>query len=60
MNWLKTLAAAAALQAAVFAPALAGENLATIQSAGALKIGTEGTYAPFTLRSFCREAISLG
>ncbi|WP_411033610.1 amino acid ABC transporter substrate-binding protein [Shinella sp. BYT-45] len=48
MNWLKTLAAAAALQAAVLAPALAGENLAAIQSAGALKIGTEGTYAPFT------------
>ena len=48
MNWLKTLAAAAALQAAILAPALAGENLAAIQSAGALKIGTEGTYAPFT------------
>ncbi|MCD1262898.1 amino acid ABC transporter substrate-binding protein [Shinella sumterensis] len=48
MNWLKTLAAAAALQAAVLAPAHAGENLAAIQSAGALKIGTEGTYAPFT------------
>src|SRR5690606_2700885 len=37
-----------ALQAAVLAPALAGENLAAIKSAGALKIGTEGTYAPFT------------
>ncbi|UPA23984.1 amino acid ABC transporter substrate-binding protein [Shinella oryzae] len=48
MNWLKTLAAAAALQVAVLAPAHAGENLAAIQSAGALKIGTEGTYAPFT------------
>ncbi len=48
MNWLKTLAAAAALQAAVLAPAHAGENLAAIQSAGTLKIGTEGTYAPFT------------
>ena len=48
MNWLKTLAAAAALQAAILAPAHAGENLAAIQSAGALKIGTEGTYAPFT------------
>jgi cystine transport system substrate-binding protein len=48
MNWLKTLAAAAALQAAVLAPAHAGENLAAIKSAGALKIGTEGTYAPFT------------
>lgn len=48
MNWLKTLAAAAALQAIAFAPAQAGENLANIQSAGAIKIGTEGTYAPFT------------
>jgi cystine transport system substrate-binding protein len=48
MNWLKTLATAAALQVAVLVPAHAGENLAAIQSAGALKIGTEGTYAPFT------------
>ena len=48
MNWLKTLAAAAALQAAILAPAHAGENLAAVQAAGALKIGTEGTYAPFT------------
>jgi len=48
MNWLKTLAAAVALQAAILAPAHAGENLAAVQSAGALKIGTEGTYAPFT------------
>ena len=48
MNVLKTLAVAAALQVAVFAPALAGENLAAVQAAGALKIGTEGTYAPFT------------
>ena len=48
MNWLKTLAAAAALQVAALAPAQAGENLAAVQAAGALKIGTEGTYAPFT------------
>jgi cystine transport system substrate-binding protein len=48
MNWLKILAAAAALQVAALAPAHAGENLAAVQSAGALKIGTEGTYAPFT------------
>ena len=48
MNWLKTLAAAAALQVAALAPAHAGENLAAVQAAGALKIGTEGTYAPFT------------
>ncbi|MGQ3211367.1 amino acid ABC transporter substrate-binding protein [Shinella sp.] len=51
MNMLKTLAVAAALQVAVFAPALAGENLAAVQSAGALKIGTEGTYAPFTFHA---------
>ena len=48
MNWLKAVAAAAILQAAVLSPALAGENLAAIKSAGALKIGTEGTYSPFT------------
>lgn len=48
MNWLKTLAAAAALQTALLAPALAGENLAAVKDAGVLKIGTEGTYAPFT------------
>ena len=48
MNWLKAVAAAAILQAAALSPALAGENLAAIKSAGALKIGTEGTYAPFT------------
>jgi cystine transport system substrate-binding protein len=48
MNLLKTLATAALIQAAVLMPALAGENLAAIKSAGVLKIGTEGTYAPFT------------
>ncbi len=48
MNWLKAVAAAAILQAAALSPALAGENLAAIKSAGALKIGTEGTYSPFT------------
>ena len=48
MNWLKTLAVAAALQTAALLPAQAGENLGAIKSAGAIKIGTEGTYAPFT------------
>lgn len=48
MNWLKTVAAAALIQAAALLPAHAGENLAAIKSAGVLKIGTEGTYAPFT------------
>ena len=48
MNWLKTIAGAALLQAALLAPAHAGENLDAIKAAGVLKIGTEGTYAPFT------------
>jgi len=47
MKILKTIAAAALISAAAFA-AHAGENLAAIKSAGVLKIGTEGTYAPFT------------
>jgi len=48
MNWLKTVAAAALIQAAALLPAHAGENLNAIKSAGVFKIGTEGTYAPFT------------
>ncbi|MCV3767087.1 amino acid ABC transporter substrate-binding protein [Rhizobium sp. TRM95796] len=48
MNWLKTIATAALLQAALFAGAQAGENLDAVKSAGVLRIGTEGTYAPFT------------
>ncbi len=48
MNWLKIFAAAALVQAAVILPAHAGENLAAVKSAGVLKVGTEGTYAPFT------------
>ena len=48
MNWLKTIAGAALVQAALLVPAQAGENLDAIKSAGVLKIGTEGTYAPFT------------
>jgi L-cystine transport system substrate-binding protein len=47
MKILKTIAAAALISATAFA-AQAGENLAAIKSAGVLKIGTEGTYAPFT------------
>ncbi|MEQ1405342.1 amino acid ABC transporter substrate-binding protein [Neorhizobium sp. Rsf11] len=45
---LKTIVAAALIQAAAIVPSLAGENLGAIKSAGVLKIGTEGTYAPFT------------
>src|SRR3569832_2268904 len=48
MNWLKTIAGAALVQAALIVPAQAGENLDAIKAAGVLKIGTEGTYAPFT------------
>ncbi len=45
---LKTIVAAALIQAAALTPSLAGENLAAIKSTGVFKIGTEGTYAPFT------------
>ena len=48
MNWLKSIAAAALLQAVAITPSVAGENLDQIKSAGVIKIGTEGTYAPFT------------
>ena len=48
MNWLKSLAVAATFQIAAVAAAHAGENLDQIKSAGVFKIGTEGTYAPFT------------
>ncbi|MBL0371036.1 amino acid ABC transporter substrate-binding protein [Rhizobium sp. KVB221] len=48
MNWVKVIIGAALLQAAVVLPVQAGENLNAIKAAGVLKIGTEGTYAPFT------------
>ena len=48
MKILTTLLAAAALQLTLLAPAAAQSNLDAINSAGVLKIGTEGTYAPFT------------
>ncbi len=49
MKLLPTLLAAAAFaQLVSFSSAFAGENLDAIKAAGALKIGTEGTYAPFT------------
>jgi len=43
-----SLALAGALQAAAILPGQAGENLDAIKAAGVIKIGTEGTYAPFT------------
>ncbi|MBB5700881.1 cystine transport system substrate-binding protein [Ochrobactrum daejeonense] len=48
MKFAKIFATVGVLQAALFSTALAGENLDAIKSAGVLKIGTEGTYAPFT------------
>lgn len=49
MKWFQTLAAAAALtQLLSVGIAHAGANLDEVKSAGVLKIGTEGTYAPFT------------
>lgn len=48
MKWLNTLLVAAAVQLLALAPGHAGSNLDDIKAAGVLKIGTEGTYAPFT------------
>jgi cystine transport system substrate-binding protein len=48
MNWLKIIAGAVLIQAAMLSPVMAGENLNAIKTSGVLKIGTEGTYPPFT------------
>lgn len=48
MSWFKAIAVAAVLQVLTLSPSQAGDNLDAIKSAGVLKIGTEGTYAPFT------------
>jgi L-cystine transport system substrate-binding protein len=48
MNWLKSLIVAGAIQALAILPGHAGENLDAIKAAGVFKIGTEGTYSPFT------------
>jgi cystine transport system substrate-binding protein len=48
MSWLKTIAVAAVAQVITLSPAFAGENLDQIKASGTIKIGTEGTYAPFT------------
>src|SRR5690606_2858834 len=55
MNWLKTLIPALALQAALAAPAFA--ELADVKAAGVLRIGTEGTYAPFTYHDASGELV---
>ncbi len=48
MNWLKSLLVAGTVQVLAITSAAAGANLEQIKSAGVFKIGTEGTYAPFT------------
>ena len=48
MNWLKTIALAGTIQALAIFPGHAGDNFDAIKAAGVIKIGTEGTYAPFT------------
>ena len=48
MKFAKILATVGVLQAALLSSAFAGENLDAIKAAGVIKIGTEGTYAPFT------------
>lgn len=57
MSWLKTLVALATLQTLALTPALAGEDLNQIKSNGVLKIGTEGTYAPFTFHDSSNELV---
>ncbi len=48
MKWVKSLIVAGTLQALAITAAVAGANLDQIKADGVLKIGTEGTYAPFT------------
>lgn len=48
MNWLKSLLMAGTIQVLALTSAFGGQNLEQIKSAGVFKIGTEGTYAPFT------------
>ncbi len=48
ISTIASIAVAGAIQALAILPGQAGENLDAIKAAGVLKIGTEGTYAPFT------------
>ncbi|MBD8555287.1 amino acid ABC transporter substrate-binding protein [Rhizobium sp. CFBP 8762] len=50
MNWFKTILAVAAVQSAMMSVSVASD-LADIKAAGVFKIGTEGTYAPFTFHN---------
>lgn len=57
MAWTKIIATAAVLQTLTLVPAMAGENLDQIKSSGVLKIGTEGTYAPFTFHDAANKLV---
>jgi L-cystine transport system substrate-binding protein len=48
MKWLNSLIIAGTLQVLAVTVGHAGANLDQIKQAGVLKVGTEGTYAPFT------------
>ena len=48
MRWIASVLAAASLAAVFAGPASAQSNLERIKAAGAFRIGTEATYAPFT------------
>lgn len=48
MTWTKNAVLAVGLALTLIAPAAAQSNLEQIKSTGTLRIGTEGTYAPFT------------
>lgn len=48
MKWLKSLIVAATLQVLAGTSGHAGANLDQIKQAAVFKVGTEGTYAPFT------------
>lgn len=50
MNWFKTILAVAAVQSAMMGVSVASD-LTDIKAAGVFKIGTEGTYAPFTFHN---------
>ena len=57
MNWLKSLLVAATVQVLAVTAGHAGANLDAIKAAGVLKIGTEGTYAPFTYHDASNQLV---
>ncbi|EEA00809.1 extracellular solute-binding protein family 3 [Burkholderia sp. H160] len=48
MKSIRTILLVALLQAVAVSPAFAADEFAQIKSSGVFKVGTEGTYAPFT------------